>query len=91
MKKVYACQWHQLGHQFQMKYEILGRAIKFKDENIGKIWCDNPETGCGYFAAAYGDFGSNLGSPKGIKIWNRYTQDWTNIDIPSISTLIGWK
>jgi hypothetical protein len=90
-KQVYIDTSHQINHQFQIESDSTGSKITFKNEKIGKIWSFGAIETCGYFAAEYGDFGSNLGYPKGIKIWNRYTQDWTNIDIQWISTLIGWK
>jgi hypothetical protein len=41
-------------------------------------------------AIEYGPAGSNLGYPKGIKVWSNYTKSWMTIDIPWISALIGW-
>jgi len=66
--------------------------IRFNNKIIGKFWCSayQSETTEGYIATEYGPSGSNLGYPKGIKIWNKYTKKWITIDIPWVCDIIGW-
>jgi len=72
--------------------EEYGRIITFQDKEIGRVWCNyyNAKTTTGFLAVEYGEIGSNLGYPKGVKVWNDKTKEWINIDIPWISGLIGW-
>lgn len=72
--------------------EAYGRIIVYKSKEIGRIWCKyyNAKTTTGFIGVEYGDVGSNLGLPKGIRVWNCQTGIWTDIDVPRLSSIIGW-
>jgi hypothetical protein len=38
----------------------------------------------------YGDHGSNLGYPKGIKIWTAQQNEWLTFDLPWVNSIVGW-
>ena len=44
----------------------------------------------GYVAFLYGDVGSNLGYPKGVKVWSSANGEWTTIDDKWVTQIIGW-
>lgn len=70
----------------------FGHIIKFRNDTIGKLWCRASEskTTEGYFAVEFGEPGSNLGYPKGIKVWSEASKKWTTIEIPFVFSIIGW-
>jgi hypothetical protein len=91
-KKIEPYKFGNCGNQFEIELngDSLGHTIKFNGSEIGKLWCNLlVETTPGFIAVEYGEVGSNLGYPKGIKVWNS-SAGWTTIDIPWISDLIGW-
>lgn len=84
-----------IGNNFSIennRNDKYGRIIIYKDKEIGRIWCDsyNAKTTSGFIGVEYGEFGSNLGYPRGVKVWNNYTKDWLEIKIPWIAGIIGW-
>lgn len=72
--------------------EEYGRIITFQENEIGRVWCNyyNAKTTTEFIGIEYGVIGSNLGYPKGIKVWNSLTETWTNIEIPWLSSIVGW-
>lgn len=66
------------------------RKISYNDELIGEFACGDHVTTNGYFAAEYGVQSSNMPYPKGIKVWNATTKEWTTFNIPWVSAIIGW-
>lgn len=69
-----------------------GRIITFKGDEIGRFWCTyyNAKTTNGFIGVEYGDIGSNLSYPKGVRVWNNITKTWTDIEIPWVAGIIGW-
>jgi hypothetical protein len=69
-----------------------GRIIAFQGNEIGRVWCTyyNAKTTTEFIGVEYGDIGSNLGYPIGVKVWSSLTKTWTNIEIPWLSGFIGW-
>jgi len=67
-----------------------GSSIYRKGIKIGEIWCLPPVPSHHAIAVEYGDLGSNLGYPKGIKIWTTAKNDWITFDIPWINCIVGW-
>lgn len=82
------------GNQFtsDLKGDDKGITIRHKNEIIGTLWCNSYDavTTTDYFAVEYSDPGSNLGYPKGIKVWSIEEQKWETIDIPWLCAIIGW-
>lgn len=76
-------------HKWKDKY---GRIISFKGEKIGQSWCNfyNAKSTTEFIGIEYGDVGSNLGYPKGVRVWNNITENWTDIEISWLSSIIGW-
>jgi len=69
-----------------------GRIIVFEGKEIGRVWCSyyNAKTTEGFIGVEYGEIGSNLGYPKGVRVWNNLTESWVDIEVPWISSIIGW-
>jgi hypothetical protein len=85
--------WVGLGHQFDVEAEnnpAFGNIIRYRGTEIGRLWSGTSRITDGYLAVEYGEVGSNLGYPKGIKVWSRDTGKWTTIDSKWLSTIIGW-
>lgn len=70
----------------------LGSEILYQNKPIGRLWCKgySAKTTEGYLAAEYGEPGSNLGYPKGVKVWSSASHQWATLDIPWVSAIIGW-
>lgn len=86
--------WLALGFGFEAEDErngSYGHIIRYQGEEIGRLWASVwPAPALdGYVAFEYGDVGSNLGYPKGIKVWSSANRKWTTID-KSVSPIIGW-
>ncbi|MDR2425105.1 MAG: hypothetical protein LBD59_10350 [Prevotellaceae bacterium] len=75
-----------------LKEDKEGVVIRHKNEVIGKLYCKSygAVTTSGYFAVEYGDPGSNLGYPKGFKVWSVENQAWITVDIPWLCAVTGW-
>jgi hypothetical protein len=88
-------EWIALGFGFDAERnanESYGSIIRHEGKEIGRLWANAwhaPATD-GYAAFEYGDVGSNLGYPKGIKVWSRATGKWTTINNRRLTALIGW-
>jgi hypothetical protein len=94
-KKTIPNNMSSVGNSFTIENNIkedYGRNINFQNKEIGKVWCNynNAKTTEGFIGVEYGTVGSNLGYPKGVKVWNRLTNKWIDIEIPWISGIIGW-
>lgn len=74
------------------RYKEFGHIIEFQNKEIGRVWClyYTAKTTKGFLAVEYGDVNSNLGYPKGVKVWNNITKDWTDIEVNWLFDLIGW-
>lgn len=87
--------YSSLGNNFEIEYKMnndYGRVLKYQGTEIGKFWCNNNTAIAtqGYIIVEYGEIGSNLGYPDGIKVWNDITKAWIEIEIPWISSIISW-
>lgn len=82
--------YSQLGFNFSSIRTREGTAFKYQDQDIGTIWCTKPIVADGVIAVMYGEAGTNLGYPKGFKVWTQATQSWAATDVPWISAIIGW-
>jgi hypothetical protein len=80
----------QEGHGFSFTHPNHDRAIKYKGQPIGTIWCLPPVVSTKAAAVEYGDHGSNLGYPKGIKIWTAQQNEWLTFDLPWVNSIVGW-
>jgi hypothetical protein len=88
--------WEPQGNEFYMEYTrnfSYGHKIRYRDEEIGRFWCDDAHTAPGYIAVAFGPVGSNLGYPEGIKVWSSENRQWTTITIDDpnfLGGIVGW-
>ena len=86
--------FYERGNNFKVEIEQseIGRKILFEEELIGNPWCNgyNAQTTKELIAIEYGEPKSNLGNPKGIKIWSSETKKWLTIEIPWVCGIIGW-
>jgi hypothetical protein len=84
--------FYELGFGFSTanKTDQDGTVIKYNKIEIGKLWCSNDVVGEGVIAVEFGDIGSNLAYPKGIMTWSKQTNEWTTINIPWLSNILGW-
>jgi hypothetical protein len=57
---------------------------------IGRAWAMRPVANENFLAVLYGEYGSNLGYPDGVKVWNNIKKDWTTIEIKPLPEIIGW-
>lgn len=82
----------KLQHDFSQEAEpdSLGAEIFYLNESLGKLWHRRPKTIENHIAVEYGETGSNLGYPAGIKVWNATSKDWTTINIPALFEVVGW-
>ncbi len=78
------------GHHFTTRSDKDGLAFKYKDMEIGTIWAKGVFIDQGVISTEYGETGSNLGYPKGIKVWTAEKKEWVTFDIPWISAIVGW-
>ena len=88
-------EWLALGFGFDAEYETnrsYGHIIRYQGKEIGRLWASVWDASAfdGYVAFEYGDVGSNLGYPKGIKVWSSATRKWTTINEKSGLKIIGW-
>lgn len=92
-KKYSTYEWQPLGSGFEEETELsreYGRIIRFNGLEIGRWWSGGVRTTSGFVALEYGDVGSNLGYPKGVKVWNNITEKWTTLDAKWHNEIIGW-
>lgn len=93
-KSAESIKFYEKGNNFKVEIEQgeIGRGILFEEELIGKQWCNryNVQTIEGLIAVDYGVPKSNLGYPKGIKIWSSKSKKWLTIEIPWVCEIIGW-
>ena len=67
-----------------------GQILRFNGREIGRWWSGGARTTEGFIAFEYGDVGSNLGYPKGVKVWNNITEKWVTLDAKWTNEIIGW-
>jgi len=84
-----------VGNEFSIENnssDDYGRIISFQNKEIGRVWCSyyNAKTTTDFIGVEYGDVGSNLGHPKGVSVWNKTNETWVDIEIPWLSSIIGW-
>jgi hypothetical protein len=85
--------WEASGDGFELEHQqdsSYGHAIRYHGKNIGQWWCGDAVTAPGHIAVTFGPVGSNLGYPKGVKVWSAESGDWTTIEPEWLTTLIGW-
>lgn len=79
------------GYGFEhVSAEWFWKELYFEDSKIGRVWGSPPHTTNDFVALEYAEEGVNLGSPKGVKVWNRIKNDWITIEIPWSASIIGW-
>jgi hypothetical protein len=88
-------EWSTLGFGFDAETRnnpSYGHAVRFQRKEIGKLWAKvwRAPTTDGYVAFLYGEVGSNLGYPKGVKVWSSANGEWTTIDGKWFTQIIGW-
>ncbi|HVR41586.1 MAG TPA: hypothetical protein VMU84_20995 [Thermoanaerobaculia bacterium] len=94
--KTYArYEWYALGFGFDAAIEqnpSYGYVIRYRGKEIGRVWglARQAKTASGTIAIVYGDIGSNLGYPKGIRVWSAATGQWTTLENKWTDTIIGW-
>ena len=94
-KKYLPYKWVSLGNGFERESDSSagqqsGNMIRFQGQEIGRWWACCAKTTNGFVAMEYGDAGSNLGYPKGVKVWNSVNNQWLTIDAKRLNTIIGW-
>lgn len=87
--------WPALGFGFDATNNsnpAHGHVIRYQGKEIGKVWASiwSAPTISGHIAFAYGEVGSNLRYPKGIKVWSEANGQWTTIDLKWLNQVIGW-
>ncbi len=83
----------QYGYDFSIDNEFkkeYGNIIRYKGAEIGRLWVNPGVVTNGAIALEYGEVGSNLGYPKGFKVWTTLSQSWITICLPWICSVIGW-
>nr|WP_068887128.1 hypothetical protein [Pedobacter panaciterrae] len=92
-KRLLEYPYYQLGHGFStvnLGSGIAGTELRYGETSLGVHWIRSNLVTEGMIACEYGDTGSNLGYPKGVKVWSSKTNRWTEIEIPWVSSAIGW-
>ena len=74
------------------KNPSYGHVIRYQGNEIGRFWASawGATAIDGYVAFLYGKVGSNLGYPKGFKVWSNANGKWTTIDGRWVTQIIGW-
>jgi len=83
---------HQLGFGFSTDNHVsgeYGQIIRYDGSEIGRFWFSGAFVSKTAIAIEYGDVGSNLGYPKGFKVWSAESSTWTTVDVPWLCTIIG--
>ncbi|MBX3239090.1 MAG: hypothetical protein KIT80_09940 [Chitinophagaceae bacterium] len=84
---------YQFGFGFSTDNEFsndYGRIIRYEGSEIGRFWCSVESVSKNGIAIEYGDIGSNLGYPKGFKVWTIKSKTWITVDVPWLCAIIGW-
>jgi hypothetical protein len=86
--------WIALGHGFdceEAQNPAYGHILRHERNEIGRLWCSwyRAATAPGCLAVPYGEVGSNLGYPKGVKVWLKSTGKWATLDL-WVNDLVGW-
>lgn len=69
-------EWESHGHGFESELEEhleFWQRIRFHGEEIGRWWSCCAKTTKGHVSLEYADVGTNLGNPKGVKVWSGAT------------------
>ena len=82
--------FYEKGYNFSIRGSAQGDTIKYENIEVGIQWGQNAVVTHKIIAMAYGEVGSNLAYPKGIKVWSQLSNTWTTIEVPWLSKLIGW-
>ena len=85
--------WQPIGNGFEIEHSELapnGLFVRYHNEEIGRLWCNNAVTAPGHVAAKFGPAGSNLAYPEGVKVWSVDGNEWTTIKPEWLATIIGW-
>jgi len=92
-KKLLEYHYYQLGHGFSVANfpkDRIGWELQYNETSLGNQWIGSNIVTEGMIACEYSDLGSNLGYPKGVKVWSSKTRKWTEIEIPWVCCAIGW-
>ncbi len=84
---------YQWGHDFSVDNvftQEYGRLLRYQDREIGRLWCSVEAVTDRAVAVEFGAVGSNLGYPKGFKVWSAITKDWTTVNVPWLCSIVGW-
>ncbi len=80
-----------LGNGFQVsRGDEFWETLYFEGEGVGKLWGGGGHATRDFVAFHYAEPGTNLGYPKGIKVWSGTKRSWTTIDINWGAVIIGW-
>ena len=85
--------WEARGNGFDVEYQrnaSYGHAIHYQGKEIGRWWCDTGLTAPGRIAVEFGDVGSNLGYPVGVKVWSVESGLWITIKPEWLAAVVGW-
>lgn len=87
--------WLALGNGFEAEstqHAAYGYIVRHQAKPIGKVWgiVYGAPTKAGWIAIEYGEVGSNLGYPKGVKVWSRASGTWITVDEGWLAAVIGW-
>jgi len=89
-------EWRPLGSGFYSSVnqsESGERTFRYNEKDIGKIQCVGYEsvTSDGFVATTYGARpGLGMGYPKGVAVWNTYTEEWIFVDFDWVDNVIGF-
>ena len=88
-------EWVALGFGFEAedsRNKSYGHIIRYQGKEIGRWWASvwQAQATDGYVAFEYGNVGSNLGYPKGIKVWSSANGNWTTLDKIWPVAIVGW-
>jgi hypothetical protein len=87
--------WESRGNGFDVEYQqnaIHGQTIRYRGKKIGQWWCLSwaTLTAPGHIAVEFGEVGSDLAHPEGIKVWSAQNRAWTTIEPERLVMMIGW-
>ncbi|MBS1797282.1 MAG: hypothetical protein JSS81_25875 [Acidobacteria bacterium] len=90
-KKTYRKLAAELGYGFTYKSGDTASTEYFYDRrSIGRVWSVSAVAADGYLAMLFAAEGKNLGYPDGVRVWNKYRNEWTTIEIAWGAEIIGW-
>ncbi len=73
-----------------LRNKYKGLRFRYGEKAIGTVWGQRPAVTRNAIAVEYGDVGTNLDYPKGIKIWTAQLDEWITFDLPWVNAILGW-